>query len=219
MTDRTTQAPEPKKKAPGKYLSKIEEVPKEIRDYAINKLNPVDAAGNRIKDGNGNEVTASISAAKENGSYYGPVILNNDNYLVQAVGKDRLFAIVHEKQNVALQGAALPTLDAKKSLNGTSIQIHYTNDKAKAYPWTEKSQKAEAKEEAGEKTIKPDEFLKKAAEYADANIKNPIQRQAFMKHLNNVTEQVVNKQQPEAGQRHTEAKTEQGKQPETGIER
>jgi len=219
MTDRTTQPAEPKKKTPGKYLSNIDEVPKEIRDYAINKLTPLDSGGNRIKDGKGNDVTASISAAKENGSYYGPVILNNDNYLVQAVGKERLFAIVHEKQNVAFQGAALPTLDAKKSLNSTNIQIHYTNDKAKAYPWTDKTQNVESKQEPEEKTIKPDEFLKKAAEYAAANIKNPIQRQAFMKHLNNVTEQVVNKQQPETNQHRTESAPEQGKQNETGIER
>lgn len=219
MTDRTTPPAEPKKKNPGKYLSKIDEVPKEIRDYAINKLTPLDPDGNRIKDGKGNDVNASISAAKENGSYYGPVLLNNDNYLVQAVGKDRLFAIVHEKQNVAFQGAALPTLDAKKSLNGTNIQIHYTNDKAKAYPWTDKTQKADAKEESGEKTIKPDELLKKAVEYADANIKNSIQRQAFLKHLNNVTEQVFNKQQPEANQHRAESAPEKGKQIETGIER
>jgi hypothetical protein len=219
MTDRTTPPAEPKKKKPGKYLSKIDEVPKEIRDYAINKLTPLDSDGNRIKDGKGNDVNASISAAKENGSYYGPVLLNNDDYLVQAVGKDRLFAIVHEKQNVAFQGAALPSLDAKKSLNGANIQIHYTNDKAKAYPWTDKTQKADAKEESGEKTIKPDELLKKAVEYADANIKNSIQRQAFLKHLNNVTERVFNKQQPEANQHRAESAPEKGKQTETGIER
>ncbi len=218
MNDRTTPT-EPRKKNSGKYLSKIDEVPKEIRDYAINKLTPLDSAGNRIKDGQGNEVTASISVAKENGSYYGHVILNNDNYLVQAVGKDRLFAIVHEKQNVAFQGASLATLDAKKSLNGTNIQIHYTNDKAKVYPWTDKSQNIESKEPPGEKTIKPEELLQKAAEYADANIKNPIQRQAFLKHLNNVTEQVFNKQQPEVKPHRVESAPEKDKQTETGIER
>jgi hypothetical protein len=214
MTDHTTSPAEPKKKTPGNYLSKIDEVPKEIRDYAINKLTPLDSSGNRIKDGKGNDVTAIISAAKENGSYYGPVLLNNDNYLVQAVGKERLFAIVHEKQNIAFQGAGLPTLEAKKSLNGTNIQIHYTNDKAKVYPWTDKTQKVESKEEPNEKSIKPDEFMKKAVEYADSNIKNPIQRTAFIKHLNNVTEQVFNKQQPEA-----KLAPEKGQQTETSIER
>ena len=39
MNDRTTPT-EPRKKNSGKYLSKIDEVPKEIRDYAINKLTP-----------------------------------------------------------------------------------------------------------------------------------------------------------------------------------
>jgi len=218
MNDRTPPT-EPRKKNTGNYLSKIDEVPKEIRDYAINKLTPLDSAGNRIKDGQGNEVTASISAAKENGSYYGPVILNNDNYLIQAVGKGRLFAIVHEKQNVAFQGASLATLDAKKSLNGTNIQIHYTNDKAKAYPWADKSQKTEVKESPGEKAIRPDDFIQKASEYAKANIKNPNQREAFLKHMNNVTEQVFNKQQPKIKSTRVESAPEKDKQTETNIER
>lgn len=217
MTDRTTQPPEPKKTKPGKYLTKIDEVPKEVRDYAINKLNPVDAAGNRIKNEEGNEVTASISAAKENGSYYGPVVLNNDKYLVQAVGKERLFAIVHEKQNIAFQGNALPALDAKKSLNGTSIQVHYTNDKAKAYPWTDKTQKAEGKEAVGEKTIKPDEFRQKAAEYAETSIKNPRQRQAFLDHMTKVVDRVVEKEHPSANQQRSTP--EQGQHPEPVLDR
>jgi hypothetical protein len=218
MNERTTST-ESRKKNTGKYLSKIDEVPKEIRDYAINKLTPLDTNGKRVKDSQGNEVTASTSAAKENGSYYGPVILNNDNYLVQTVGKDRLFAIVHEKQNVAFQGASLATLDAKKSLNGTNIQIHYTNDKAKAYPWADKSQKIESKESPGEKTIKPEDLMQRAAEYAKANIKNSNQREAFLKHLNNVTEQVFNKPQPEVKPHREEPKPEKDKQTETGIER
>ena len=119
-------------KVVGNYLHKIEEVPKEVRDYAINKLNPLDAAGERIKDAHGNNITARVSTAKENGSYYGPVILNNDKFIVQAVGKDRISAVVHHKDDVALQGASLALLDAKKTMNGPSVQVHYTGDKAKA---------------------------------------------------------------------------------------
>ena len=147
MNDRTASStPAQSKSAPakvaGNYIHKIEEVPKEVRDYAINKLNPVDAAGERIKDAQGNNITARISTAKENGSYYGPVILNNEKFLVQAVGKERLSAVVHHKDDVALQGASLALLDAKKTMNGTNVQVHYTGDKAKAYHWSDKSKQA-----------------------------------------------------------------------------
>ena len=40
-----------------------------------------------------------------------------------------------------------------------------------------------------------------------------------MKHLNNVTEQVFNKQQPEVKPHRVEPKPEKDKQTETGIER
>ena len=87
MNERTAGSPADQRtasntKVVGGYLHKIEEVPKEVRDYAINKLNPVDAAGERIKDAQGNNITARISTAKENGSYYGPVILNNEKFVV-----------------------------------------------------------------------------------------------------------------------------------------
>lgn len=126
MNDRTAGSPAGQRtnansKVVGNYLHKIEEVPKEVRDYAINKLNPVDAAGERIKDAQGNQITARISTAKENGSYYGPVILNNEKFIVQNDG-----AVVHHKDDVALQGASLALLDAKKTMNGTSVQVHYT---------------------------------------------------------------------------------------------
>ena len=59
----------------------------------------------------------------------------------------------------------------------------------------------------------------KAAEHAKANIKKSNQREAFLKHLNNVTEQVFNKQQPEVKPHRVEPKPEKDKQTETGIER
>jgi hypothetical protein len=210
-------------KVVGNYLHKIEEVPREVRDYAINKLNPLDAAGERIKDAHGNNITARVSTAKENGSYYGPVVLNNDKFIVQAVGKDRISAVVHHKEDVALQGASLALLDAKKTMNGTSVQIHYTGDKAKAYHYADKSkQTAEPAKEAPEKApvkeaMKAEDFMKQAADYAKANIKNTNQREAFLKHLGNVTEQAFNKQQPEAVK--TTPAPVQAKQADNGIER
>lgn len=228
MNDRTAGSPAGQRtnansKVVGNYLHKIEEVPKEVRDYAINKLNPVDAAGERIKDAQGNNITARISTAKENGSYYGPVILNNDKFIVQAVGKDRISAVVHHKDDVALQGASLALLDAKKTMNGTSVQVHYTGDKAKAYHWSDKSKQAAdpAKEatpkEPVKEAMKPEDFMKQAADYAKENSKNTNQREAFLKHLGNVTEQAFNKQQPEATK--TKPAPVQDKQADTGIER
>ena len=231
MNERTAGSPAGQRtasntKVVGGYLHKIEEVPKEVRDYAINKLNPVDAAGERIKDAQGNNITARISTAKENGSYYGPVILNNEKFVVQAVGKERLSAVVHHKDDVALQGASLALLDAKKTMNGTNVQVHYTGDKAKAYHWSDKSkQAADPAKDAPEKApqqapvkeaMKSEDFMKQAADYAKENIKNTNQREAFLKHLGNVTEQAFNKQ-PEAT-KSTPAPV-QAKQADTGIER
>ena len=185
MNERTAGSPAVQRtasntKVVGGYLHKIEEVPKEVRDYAINKLNPVDAAGERIKDAQGNNITARISTAKENGSYYGPVILNNEKFLVQAVGKERLSAVVHHKDDVALQGASLALLDAKKTMNGTNVQVHYTGDKAKAYHWSDKSkQAADPAKDAPEKApqqapakeaMKAEDFMKLAADYDKKNM-------------------------------------------------
>lgn len=231
MNDRTANpsAGQPQRntgssKVVGNYLHKIEEVPKEVRDYAINKLNPVDQAGDRLKDGQGNYITARVSTAKENGSYYGPVILNNEKFIVQAVGKERLSAVVHHKADVALQGASLALLDAKKTMNGTSVQVHYTGDKSKAYHWQDKSkQAAEPIKDAPEKApvkeaMKAEDFMKQATDYAKENIKNTNQREAFLKHLGNVTDQAFNKQ-PEAAKTKTTPAPEQAKQADNGIER
>jgi hypothetical protein len=231
MNDRTAgspagQRPAANSKVVGGYVHKIEEVPKEVRDYAINKLNPVDAAGERLKDAQGNNITARISTAKENGSYYGPVILNNEKFIVQAVGKERLSAVVHRKEDVALQGASLAVLDAKKTMNGTNVQVHYTGEKAKAYPWADKSRQAAdpgkdmpekvSQQAPAKEALKPEDFMKQAATYAKENIKNTNQREAFLKHLGNVTEQAFNKQ-PEATK--TMPAPVQAKQADSGIER
>ena len=64
--------------------------------------------------------------------------------------------------------------------------------------------------------MKAEDFMKQAADYAKDNIKNTNQREAFLKHLGNVTEQAFNKQ-PEAT-KSTPAPV-QAKQADTGIER
>lgn len=208
-------------KAAGDYIHKIADVPVEVREYAINKLNPVDAAGERINDAQGNPITARISAAKENGSYYGPVVLTNDKYIVQAVGKERLSAVVHRREDVELQGASLALLDSKKQLNTMSVQTHYTGNKAKVYPWAEKNRQATepAKEAPAKEAVKPEDFMQKAAEYAKANIKHAGQREAFMKHLGNVTEQAFNKEQTAQSKTQARPAPAQEKQADNSIER
>lgn len=188
----------------GSYLHNIDLVPREVRDYALNKLNATQHAGNRIQDSQGKPATARISTAKENGSYYGSVILNNDNFIVQAVGRERLSAVVHHKIDVALQGASLAMLDAKKTMNGASIQVHYTGATAKAYPWADKARAGHEQDRAAppkgqvKEPMKADEFMRQAADYARENIRNTNQREAFLKHLANVTEQAFNTPQSEA---------------------
>lgn len=209
-------------KAVGGYIHKIDQVPKEVRDYAINKLNPVDHAGERVRDAQGNAIAARVSTAKENGSYYGPVILNSERFIVQAVGKERLSAVVHHKDDVALQGGSLAMLDAKKTMNGASVQIHYSGDKAKAYPWADKSRQGNdqtrpaAEKEPAKEVMKAEDFMKQAADYAKGNIKNANQREAFLKHLGNVTEQAFGKQ-PEVTK--SSPAPALAKQADTGVER
>lgn len=216
----TGQKPGGSRKVVGDYISRVEDVPKEVRDYAVKKLTPVGGDSQPVKDGKGKEITAIVSTAKENGSYYGPVVLNNDKFLVQAVGKDRLYAIVHRKDDLTLKGNTLALLDAKKQLNGTSVQIHYSGDKAQAYPYADKTrQRDQAPVQAApqREMLKPEAFMEQASEYAKTNIKNTNQREAFLKHLGNVTQQVF--QQPDRAQpgRGTPAPTKQAEV--AGIER
>jgi len=178
-----TATAQPKERAPiGEPLMKIGDVPAEIRAYAQNKLSPG-------KDDAGKDIRVNIAVARENGSYYGPVVLNGENYIVQAVGKEHNYAVVHPKENVALQGDLLNSLDANKKLNNFNIQIHYKGDQAKAYPFKPKEKEAATEQAQHGKTSKdkphgmtPEEVLANAKEYA-ANIKNAGQRTTFLKHM------------------------------------
>ncbi len=179
MSDNTNQnstdnTPPAKAENKGQPLLKIEDVPKEIRAYALDKTTPKDDNGQPIKG-----KAPPVIPAKENGSYYGKVISNTDKYLVQLTGQanDKQWLVVHEKEKIALQGAPLQKMDEGKRLNNAGVQIHYTGDKAKAYPWSPKD-KGEAA-----KTITKDAFVEQAKLYAQENIKNANQRTAFVKHL------------------------------------
>lgn len=212
-----------RKRVIGDYLIKIDEVPKEVRDYAINKLSPTDSEGKALKDAEGKDIRIGISTAKENGSYYGPVVLNNDKYIVQAVGKDHNYAVVHPKDKVDLQGSTLSMLDAKKRLNGFNVQIHYTDDQAKAYPFKPKEQDKEQPAQQTKEQVKPESMIAQAQEYAAKNIKHAGQRAAFLKHMENVTREAFQpeakaQQQPSRAMQGS-AKTQQAEQSNQGLER
>lgn len=186
------------KKTSDKPLLKVEDVPKEIRDYVLSKTAPADKSP-----------APAITAAKENGSYYGKVISNSDKYLVQLVGKEKLWLIAHPKDKIELQNPKLQKMDAEKQLNNANIQIHYTGDKAKAYPWDANKDKEKA---PAPKALKQETLLEQAKQYAQENIKNAAQRTAFVKHMENVADKAfapkeATRTQPEKTPAPAKAKT------------
>lgn len=166
-------------------------IPQEIRNHVAAQLGP----------------EADVFPAKENGSYKGPVIHADSGYVVQAVGKDHQTAVIHQRADVQMMGAALQSRDARNDLANRNLQVHYRGDQAKAYPWDAEK---EATQRAARSTDRPadrgavaGQVLSEAEKYALANIKNVKQREAFLKHLGNVTQQF---QQPAQEQQPTPAR-------------
>jgi hypothetical protein len=212
MTEQTKEQETKQRPLVGDYLMKIEDVPKEVREYAINKISLKDADGNFLKDENNKEIKANIAVAKENGNYYGQVVLNNDSYIVQAVGKNQNFVVVHPKNKIELQGNTLKTLDEKKQMNGFSIQVHYTGDQAKVYPF-----KPKEREEAIKEAMTPETLLTQAKEYAEKNIKNSSQRSAFLKHMEAVVERAFPQQQQQQEVKQEKTPSERTQQPQERV--
>lgn len=187
-------------------------IPQEIRSNVAAQLGP----------------EADVFPAKENGSYKGPVIHADTGYVVQAVGKDHQTAVVHQRADVQMMGAALQSRDARNDLINRNLQVHYRGDQAKAYPWDAEK---EATQRTARSTDRPadrgavaGQVLSEAEKYAMANIKNAKQREAFLKHLGNVTQQF---QQPAQDQTRNVVRNEPNKaaqrvpqqQPAQDIER
>lgn len=187
------------KKAAGNYLFKQDEIPVEVKAFINNRLGN-DANGNPITNDKNEPAKINIFPAKEGGTYKGTVILNNADFVVQSVGTGQT-AVVHRKSDVELQGKPLQNRDQSNSLHGADIQVFYTKDKAKAYPWNkEKDLEKKSEPGLGEKPkpaqeVSPElkaayqkqavnDVLAKALEYAEQNIKNTNQRTAFIKHIN-----------------------------------
>ncbi|QGG78951.1 KfrB domain-containing protein [Pseudomonas syringae] len=187
------------------------DIPQDIRSSVAERLGP----------------ESDVFPAKENGSYKGPVIHADSAYLVQAVGKDHKTAVIHQRADVQLMGAALQSRDARNDLVNRNVQLHYRGDQAKGYPWDaekEATQRAaRAPDRPAERGKIAGQVLSQAEQYAAQNIKNVKQREAFLKHLGKVTEQFQQGQQPEQKQGAQEkirpAQQEQAKQSSYDVER
>ena len=182
MTSQTYQRP-----LIGDPITDIRNVPKEIRDTAIVRAAPKNHKGEILKDDSGKPKLPQLLSAKENGSYRGPVILNSDKYLVQAVGQRNDFLILHEKGNLQLQGKVLPKLDAEKQMNGFNVQVHYSGAEARAYPYSpEKDAEKRQQTRAEQPSLTKEELSKQAQAYAQT-IKNAKSREAFLNHISQLS--------------------------------
>lgn len=215
MSEISTQSNQ--KPAIGPAITDIKNVPKEIRDTAITRAAPKNHKGEILVGDDGKPLLPQLRSAKEGGSYRGPVVLNSDKYLVQAVGKNRDFLIVHEKSNVQMQGTALPKMDSEKRLNGFNVQVHYTGKDAKAYPYSperEAEKRQQAREERAAQqpatALTKDQLAQSAQTYAQT-IKNAKSREAFLNHINQLTSQSF---QQKPAQQQAQAPAKEQRQPE-----
>lgn len=148
-----------------------------------------------------------VGVAREDGAYKGKIVYSDDRYIGQAVGKDQKNAVLHLRRDVELVGSNLDYRAKNNILNGASVQVHYNGDKAKAYPFNaerEAKQREESRDvrradhaahrdggvkiqDPREKKLSPDQLMRQAQQYASDQIKNPKQREAFLKHLEAAT--------------------------------
>ncbi|MCF3643141.1 hypothetical protein LXM94_24595 [Rhizobium sp. TRM95111] len=198
-----------KDKTPVAYRMDAGEIPQDLRTSIAGKL--------------GKE--AELYPAREDGSYKGPVVHADKDFIVQAVGKNQQTAVAHRREDVQMQGASLQGRDANNDLVNRNIQVHYRGEQAKAYPWDaqrEAQQRSEKSTDRAEKRPAPGEkVLAEAQKYAQDNIKNPKQREAFLKHLTNVTQQAFQppQRQEQGAKESAKSAPAQTKHADHGIER
>lgn len=144
-----------------KYLVNLNEVDQNIKTFVEITARPRGNDGERLINDKGEFAPVKIISAKENGSYRGRILANKDGLLIQAAGKNEQFAIVHNKEQVDIQGANLKKLNREEMLGDSSVQIHYKKDQAKMYPWNQKEHEAAIdKKIAEQETVLHDKELK-----------------------------------------------------------
>lgn len=180
-------------KKPGEFIHKPENIPVEVKSHVSVKMTQ-NKDGSPILGTDNQPLKHQLVTPRENGVYKGAVILNNNDYLVQKINDHT--AVAHKKGDVNLKGNGLADRDKNNTLHGAEVQIYYTGSRGNAYPWDS----AKSKEVAAAKVAQPDikeslskvydtaqtDFVNKAVDYANQNIKNAKQREAFIKHIGKV---------------------------------
>ncbi|SDE09205.1 hypothetical protein [Paraburkholderia lycopersici] len=100
----------------GNPLFEFKDVPMEIRAAAQQRF--------------GADVRMGVP--RENGLYKGEVF-NTDRYLVQEVATRSV--VFHDKQNMEFVDSRLKWCNENQRLNGAEVQVGYTGDQSKVYPY------------------------------------------------------------------------------------
>jgi hypothetical protein len=111
-----TDAPAEQSRQIGNPLFDFKEVPMEIRAAAQQRF--------------GADVRMGVP--RENGLYKGEVF-NTDRYLVQEVATRSI--VFHDKQNMEFVDSRLKWCNENQRLNGAEVQVGYTGDQSKVYPY------------------------------------------------------------------------------------
>lgn len=114
--DARTDAPAEQSRQIGNPLFDFKEVPMEIRAAAQQRF--------------GADVRMGVP--RENGLYKGEVF-NTDRYLVQEVATRSV--VFHDKQNMEFVDSRLKWCNENQRLNGAEVQVGYTGDQSKVYPY------------------------------------------------------------------------------------
>jgi len=175
-----------------KYFINTNDIPKETKDFLKEKV--------------GND--AKIFSPKEHASYKGTVVYSDEKYLAQTVGKDSKTIIVHPHDKLEIIGDVLQNRAANNDLNNRNVQIHYKDVETigKVFSWNKEKEQEKIKEalaakelrETKQMTVK--EVKESAKLYAQTNIKNVKQREAFLNHLEKATESLSINKQPQQQQ-------------------
>ncbi|WP_146010178.1 hypothetical protein [Burkholderia sp. WAC0059] len=111
-----TDAPAEQSRQIGNPLFDFKEVPMEIRAAAQQRF--------------GADVRMGVP--RENGLYKGEVF-NTDRYLVQEVATRSV--VFHDKQTMEFVDSRLKWCNESQRLNGAEVQVGYTGDQSKVYPY------------------------------------------------------------------------------------
>lgn len=114
--DAQSDAPAESSRKVGNPLFEFKDVPSEIKAAAQQRF------GADIRMG----------VPRENGLYKGEVF-NTDRYLVQEVATRSV--VFHDKQNMEFVDSRLKWCNDNQRLNGAEVQVGYTGDQSKVYPY------------------------------------------------------------------------------------